>query len=74
MKISSPVFSSTVFYPTASLTKGVIIIFNYALQPIVRSWLDVPTFATRSLHVCHYARARSGGKWNCGKEMSGNFA
>jgi len=49
------------------------IIFNYALQLlrlIVRSWLDVQTFATRRLH----ARATSGGKWNCGREMSGNFA
>jgi hypothetical protein len=51
----------------------IIIIFNYALQSsrlIVRSGLDVPTFATRRLH----ARAPSGGRWNCGREMSGNFA
>jgi hypothetical protein len=41
-----------------------------ALRLIVRSWLDVPTFATRRLH----ARAPSGGRWNCGREMSGNFA
>jgi len=53
-----------------------IIIFNYALQPlrlIVRSGLDVPTFDTRRLHTCHHARAPSGGRWNCGREMSGNF-
>jgi len=34
----------------------VIIISNYALQPlrlIVRSGLDVPTFATRRLHARH---------------------
>ena len=46
-----------------------IIIFNCALHPlrlIVRSGLDVPT--------CHHGRAPSGGKWNCGREMSGNFA
>ena len=33
-------------------------IFNYALQPlrlIVRSELDVPTFATRRLLACHHA-------------------
>jgi hypothetical protein len=36
----------------------------------VRSGLDVPTFATRRLH----ARAPSGGRWNCGREMSENFA
>ena len=51
-------------------------IFNYALQPlrlIVRSGLDVPTFATRRLHACHHARAPSGGRWNCGREISGNF-
>ena len=57
-------------------TSGIIIIFNYALQPsrlIVRSGLDVPTFVTRRLHACHHARAPSGGRWNCGREMSGNF-
>jgi hypothetical protein len=45
-----------------------------ALRLIVRSGLDVPTFATRRLHACHYARAPSGGRWNCGREMSPNFA
>jgi hypothetical protein len=45
-----------------------------ALRLIVRSELDVPTFAIRRLHACHQARAPSGGKWNCGREMSGNFA
>jgi hypothetical protein len=40
----------------------------------LRSELDVPTFATRRLHVCHHARAPSGRRWNCGREMSGNFA
>jgi hypothetical protein len=50
--------------------------FYYAMQPlrlIVRSWLDIPTFATRRLHVCHHARAPSGGRWNCEREMSSNF-
>jgi len=40
---------------------------TYALQPlrlIVRSGLDVPTFAIRRLHACHQARAPSGGSWN----------
>jgi len=45
-----------------------------ALRFIVLSWLDVPTFATRRLHACHHARAPSGGRWNCGREVSGNFA
>ena len=45
-----------------------------ALRLIVRSWLDVPTFATRHLHACHHARVPSGGRWNCGREMFGNFA
>jgi hypothetical protein len=45
-----------------------------ALRLIVRSGLDVPTFATRRLHACRHARAPSGGRWNCGQEMSGNFA
>ena len=30
--------------------------------------LDVPTFATRGLHVRHDARDPSGGRWNCGRE------
>jgi hypothetical protein len=50
---------------------------TYALQPsrlIVWCGLDIPTFATRHFHVCHHARASSGGRWNCGREMSGNFA
>jgi len=45
-----------------------------AVRLIVRSWLDFPTFATRRLHACHRARAPSGGRWNCRREMSGNFA
>ena len=57
---------------------GAPLLFStYALQPsriIVRSGLDVPTFATRRLHACHRARAPSGGRWKCGREMSGNFA
>ena len=40
----------------------------------MRSGLDVPTFATRRLHACHHATEPSGGRWNCGLEMSGNFA
>ena len=31
--------------------------------------LDVPTFATRCLHVRHDARDRSGGRLNCGLEI-----
>jgi len=41
-----------------------------ALRLIVPSWLDLPTFANRRLHT----RAPSGGRWNCGQEMSGHFA
>ena len=40
----------------------------------VRSGLYVPTFATRRLHAYHHARAPSGGRLNCRREMSGNFA
>ena len=43
------------------------------LKFIVRSGLDVPTIATRRLHACHHVRAPSGGRWNCGREMSGKF-
>jgi len=38
---------------------------TYALEPlrlIVRSWLDVPAFATRRLHACNHARSPSGGR------------
>jgi len=50
--------------------------YNYysSLRLIVWSWLDVPTFATGLLHACIQARAPSEGRWNCGREMSGNFA
>jgi hypothetical protein len=34
-----------------------------AWRLIVRSWLDVPTFATRRLHARHHARALSGVRW-----------
>jgi hypothetical protein len=43
------------------------------LRLIVPSGLDVSTFATRRLHACHHARAPSGGRWNCGREMSLEF-
>jgi hypothetical protein len=43
------------------------------LRLIVRSVLDVPTSTTRRLHACHHWRTTSGGRWNCGQEMSGNF-
>ena len=43
------------------------------LRLIVRSELDVPTFTTRRLHARHHARAPSGRRRNCGREMSGNF-
>jgi len=58
------------------ITLYININFNYTLQPlrlIVRSGLDVPTFVTRRFHVCHHARAPSGGRWNCGREMAGKF-
>jgi hypothetical protein len=45
-----------------------------SLRLIVRSELHDPTFATRRLHACHHVRAPSDGRWNCGREMSGNFA
>ena len=32
------------------------------------AFLDVPTFATKCLHVRHDARDPSGGRWNCGRE------
>jgi len=38
------------------------------LRLIVRSWLDVPTFANRRPHACHHARAPSGGRWTVGEK------
>ena len=61
------------FFPSKSC-RLFIQLRTAALRIIARSWLDVPTFATRRLHACHHARAHSGGRWNCGREMSGNFA
>ena len=60
-----------------ALTMKVMLCFfitHCSLRLIVRSELDVPTFATRRLHACHHARAPFGGRWNCGREMFGNFA
>ena len=60
------------------LKAHIIILFSTThcslLRFFVQSGLDVPTFATRRLHACHHARAPIGGRWNCGREMSGNFA
>ena len=36
--------------------------------------LDVPTFATRCLHILKDARDPSSERWNYGQEMSSNFA
>jgi hypothetical protein len=47
---------------------------HYSLRLIERSDLDVSTFATRRLHAFHHVRAPSGGRRNCGREMSCNFA
>ena len=72
-----PQYVVTLPPPLASSLSLLLLFSTYALQPsrlIVRSGLDVPTFATRRLHACHHARALSGGRWNCGREMSGNFA
>jgi hypothetical protein len=67
------------FRPTLFLfwdAKSVDYYYYFQLQTlrlIVRSGLDVPTFATRRLHACHHVRAPNGGRWNCGREMSGKF-
>jgi hypothetical protein len=62
----------------ARTSQGTLLLFSAThcslLRLIVRSGLHVPTFATRRLQACHHARAPSGGRWNCGQEMSGNFA
>ena len=44
-----------------------------SLRLIVRSELDFPTSATGRLHACHHARSPSGGRCNCGREMSREF-
>ena len=63
--------------PPPILSSPLLLFSTYALQPsrlIVRSGLEVPTFTNRRLHACHHTRAPSGRRWNCGQEMSGNFA
>jgi hypothetical protein len=79
-------FLHKLFLPTAYTAVGISDICNVhntiitfqlrtaVLGLIVRSGLDVPTFATRRLHACHHARAPSDGRRNCGREMSDNFA
>ena len=45
---------------------------NYALQLLkayCAIWVRLPTFATWRLDACHHARALSGGRWNCGREI-----
>jgi len=42
--------------------------------PLLLPRLDVPTFATRCLHVRHDARDPSGGRWNCGRESFNNMS
>ena len=66
-----------VSFSRGQIQKVLLLFSTYALQPsrlIVQSGLDVPNFATRRLHTCHHVRAPSGGRRNCGREMSGNFA
>jgi len=67
-------FQCSIFRNSFSFTCLFIQLRTAALRLIVRSWLDVLAFATRRLHPCHHARAPSGGRWNCGREMSSNFA
>ena len=62
----------TVDCPAAPVCYVLLCFFttHCSLRLTVRSELDDPTFATRRLH----ARAPSSRRWNCGQEMSGNFA
>jgi hypothetical protein len=68
VKRSTNVFETLLnyFFACEAGSSSCLCLFStYALQPsrlIVRSGLDVPTFATRHLHVCHHARAPSGGR------------
>jgi hypothetical protein len=70
---SGATFNSTYGIPTT----GVFLIYTTThcslLRLIVRSGLNVSTFATRRLHACHHTRAPSGERWNCGQEMPGKF-
>jgi hypothetical protein len=70
----SQAYNNTDFTFVLNIRSLFIQIRTAALRLIVRSWLEVPTFATSRLHACHHARAPSGRRWNCGRKMSGNFA
>jgi hypothetical protein len=60
-------------YATGTRTVCLFIqLHTTALRLIVQSWLDVPTFATRRLHVSPRESTRR--RRNCGQEMSNNFA
>jgi len=51
------------FLKRGPLYQVLVIIFQCSfLRRIVRSGIEVPTFATRRLHACHHARAPSGGR------------
>jgi len=65
-------------YHISTSSPFIIFIFSTThcslVRLIVRPGLDVPTFVTRRLHACDHLRTPSGGRWNCGREMSGKFA
>jgi hypothetical protein len=74
----SMVFYLLVFIPWSSLGRNkspVRQVLRGSLPMLSPRVLDVPTFATRCLHVRYDARDLSSERWNYGRErLSGNFA
>jgi hypothetical protein len=59
--------------PSSTFSLGYFI-FNYALQPF-KAYCAIWVRRTKFRHqASHHTRAPSGGRWNYGREMSGNFA
>jgi hypothetical protein len=61
MDVSFPTFNESPSTAMVTVRTLLLLLFlTYAMQPsrlILRSGLDIPTFATRHLHACHHARA-----------------
>ena len=54
--------------PQLSQATGIALVRCILVAITFPRFLDVPTFATRCLHVRHDVRDPSGGRWNCGRE------
>ena len=69
--VLGPVWAETKAQPGDWCSSGTlhpVQVLRGRLPLLSPAFLDVPTFATRCLHVRHDVRDPSGGRWNCGRE------